>query len=208
VAVSAWKEGGSGDHVVVVYRGSGAVWEAVRVIGGGFGCPGSRDGQLKMPYGLRFKRDGSVICVADCYNSRASVFRVGDGGFVRHMATGLRGPRDVEEVEGGWLVACYGSDTVEFVSDGDGSDIGRPSLGGHGSGDGEFDVPVALATMPGVGLVVREYYNDGRLQVFATPDAMAMYTNMSGIRIAWMSTCVRAVFNRRANMLSGHWCRW
>jgi hypothetical protein len=39
VAVSAWAKTNSGDHVVVVYRGShgGAVWEAVRVIGGGFG---------------------------------------------------------------------------------------------------------------------------------------------------------------------------
>jgi hypothetical protein len=116
-------------------------------------------------------------------------------------------PTDVEEVKGGWLVACsYHLHTVEFVSDGDGGDIGRLSLGkaggGRGSGDGEFHYPVALATVPGLGLVVRELSNDGRLQVFATPDAMAMYTNMSGIRIAWMSTCARAVFNRRANMLS------
>jgi hypothetical protein len=123
------------------------------------------------------------------------------------MATGQNSyPRDVEEVEGGWLVACEGWDTVEFVCKGVGGDIGRPSLGRTGSGDGEFDYPFALATVPGLGLVVREY--DGRLQVFATPDTMAMYTNMSGIRIAWMSTCVRAVFERRASMLSGHWCRW
>ena len=38
VAVSAWKENDSGDHVVVVYRGSGAVWEAVRVFGAGSGA--------------------------------------------------------------------------------------------------------------------------------------------------------------------------
>jgi hypothetical protein len=101
---------------------------------------------------------------------------------------------------------------VEFVSDGVDGDIGRCYLGkaggGWGSADGEFDFPVALATVPGIGLVVREHFNGGRLQVFATPDAMAMYTNMSGIRIAWMCTVARAVFNRRANMLSGHWCRW
>ncbi len=59
VAISAWKEMRSGDHVVVMYRGSGAVWEAVRVIGGGFGGPGSCDGQLSMPLGLRFSGDGS-----------------------------------------------------------------------------------------------------------------------------------------------------
>jgi hypothetical protein len=212
VAVSAWKGCSSGDHVVHLYRGSGAVWEAVQVIGGGFGGPGSRDGQLKWPYGLRFNRDGSAICVADYYNDRASVFRVGDGGFVRHMATGLRGPFDVEEVEGGWLVACINSHSVEFVCDGVDGDIGRPFLGkaggGRGSEDGEFWYPVALATVPGLGLVVRELKNNGRLQVFATLDTMAMYTNMSGIRIAWMCTVARAVFNRRANMLTAHWCRW
>ena len=220
VAVSAWKEFSSGDHVVVVYRGGGAVWEAVRVIGGGFRGPGSRDGKLHRPYGLRFNRDGSAICVAEAENGRASVFRVCDGGFVRHIATGLRIPYDVEEVEGGWLVACISgrlvaggesANTVEFVSDGVGGDIERPSLGkaggGTGSGDAEFNGPVALATVPGLGLVVRELYNGGRLQVFATPDAMTMYTKMSSIRIAWMSTVARAVFNRRA-LLKGHWRRW
>ncbi len=117
VAVSAWKKSGSGDHVVVVYRGShgGAVWEAVRVIGGELGGPGSGDGQLHRPYGLRFSGDGSTVCVADPCNGRASVFRVDDGGFVGHIATGLDSPRDVEEVEGGWLVACWASHSVEFV---------------------------------------------------------------------------------------------
>ncbi len=170
VAVSAWKEVGSGDHVVVVYRGSGTVWEAVRVIGGRFGGPGSHDGQLKMPYGLRFSRDGSVICVADFANNRASMFHVADGGFVRHVATGLDCPHDVEKVEGGWLVACYGSHTVEFVCDGVGGDGGgRPSLGkaggGSGRGDGEFVGPTALAVVPGLGLVVLEWWGE-RLQVF------------------------------------------
>ncbi len=170
VAVSAWKEGNSGDHVVVVYRGSGAVWEAVRVIGGGFGGPGNRDGQLHGPFGLRISGDGSGVCVADYRNGRASMLRVGDGGFVRHMAMGLSGPFDVEEVEGGWLVACWDSHTVEFVCDGVGGDGGgRPSLGkaggGSGSGDGEFRWPTALAVVPGLGLVVRELGNP-RLQVF------------------------------------------
>ncbi len=125
---------------------------------------------MKIPYGLRFSGDGSGICVADVSNDRASVFRVTDGGFVRHMATGLSFPWDVEEVEGGWLVACEVSHNVEFVGDGVGGDGGgRPSLGraggGRGSGDGEFDGPAALAVVAGRGLVVREWGND-RLQVF------------------------------------------
>jgi hypothetical protein len=199
VVVSAWKKYHSGDHVVVVYRGSGAVWEAARVIGGGFGRPGSRGGQLSMPYGMRFSGDGSGVCVADSCNGRASVFRVGDGGFVRRMATRLSYPNDVEEVEGGWLVVCEGSHTVEFVGDGIGGGGGRPSLGkaggGYGSGDGEFYNPTALAVVPGLGLVVREAGNR-RLQVFATPDAIAMAA-MSPCRVAWMGVVARAVLRRR-----------
>jgi hypothetical protein len=195
VAVSTWKKRESGDHVVVVYRGSGAVWEAVRVIGGGLRGPGTLDGQLTVPRGLRFSGDSSNICVADWFNGRVSVFRVGDGGFVQHMATGLSGPMDVEEVEGGWLVACSGSHTVEFVGDDGAGGGGRASLGkaggGNGSGDGEFSWPTALAVVPDLGLVVREW-NSGRLQVFATADTIAMAA-MSPDRVAWMTAVARSL---------------
>jgi hypothetical protein len=202
VAVSTWMAPYS-DHVVVVYRGSGVVWEVVRAIGGGFGGPGHHDGQLQWPMGLRFCGDGSRICVVEYGNSRVSVFRVDDGGFVGHMATGkrLNGPFDVEEVEGGWLVACRNSHRVEFVGevefvgDADGGDGDRwPSLGKCGRRDGEFWYPAALAVMPGLGLVVRE--DDGRrLQVFATPDILAMAT-MSCMRAAWLVAVGRAVLRR------------
>jgi hypothetical protein len=206
VAISSWKKERSRDHVVVVYTGSGAVWEAVRVIGGGFGGPGSRDGQFSIwfsrPYGLRFSGDGSSICVADCGNDRASVFRVDDGGFVRHIATELSSPFDVEEVEGGWLVACWDLHRVEFVCDGyGGGGGGRPSLGKadgrYGPGDGEFDCPAALAVVPGLGLVVRECIG-GRLQVFATPDTIAMAA-MCPVRMAWMTVVARGVLRRQSS---------
>jgi hypothetical protein len=75
------------------------------------------------------------------------------------VATGLGGPWDVEECEGGWLVACYDSDTIEFVGgDVDGGGVGRARLG-------KFWDPSALALVPGLGLVVRER-NYGRFQVF------------------------------------------
>jgi hypothetical protein len=107
----------------------------------------------------------------------------------------------VEEVEGGWLVACYNSHTVKFVSDGVGGAGGRrPSLGkaggGYGIGDGDFWGPTALAVVPGLGLVVRELCNGGRVQVFATPDAIAMAA-MSPCRVAWMAAVARAVLRRR-----------
>jgi hypothetical protein len=139
--------------------------------------------------------------VADCDNSRASVFRVCDGAFVKHIATGLNGPWDVEEAEGGWLAACDGSHTVEFLGHGaaaSGDEGGRPSLGkaggGDGSRDGEFNFPVALAVVPFLGLVVRELGNR-RLQVLATPDTIAMAA-MSPVRVAWMAVVARAVLRR------------
>ncbi len=65
-------------------------------------------------------------------------------------------------------MACAGSHTVEFVCD-VGYGGGRPSLGkaggGAGSEDGELHGPTALAVVPGLGLVVREWDNR-RLQVF------------------------------------------
>jgi hypothetical protein len=162
VAVSAWKRQRSGEHVVRVFEGSGAMWTVVRVVAGGFGGPGRADGQLNRPHGLRFTGDGTGLAVADAGNSRVSVFCVEDWSFVRHVVTGLDGPIDVEESEGGWLVACIGSDIIQFVGGG----VGRARLGSKGSGDGEFSCPSALALVPGLGLMVREYGNHGRLQVF------------------------------------------
>ncbi len=166
VAVSAWKKVDSGDHVVHVFEGSGAMWTAVRVVGGGFGGPGRAAGQLCWPHGLRITSDGTELAVADAGNDRVTVFRVEDGSFVRHVATGLRAPYDVEESEGGWLVACWGSNTIEFVGgDVGGGGVGRARLGKWGVGDGEFIDPSTLALVPGLGLVVREHYNM-RVQFF------------------------------------------
>ncbi len=187
VAVSAWKEAGTGDHVVRLFEGSGASWTVVRVIAGGFGAPGSADGQLKNPFGLRFTGDCMGLAVAEFSECRVSLFRVEDGSFVRHVATGLRGPFDVEECEGGWLVVCVGSHTIEFV-DGDG--VGQARLGREGSDD------VALALVPGLGLVVRQVGGRGCFQVFATSDTIAM-ASMSPLRVAWMAAMARGLGRRR-----------
>ena len=191
VAVSGWKNWEGGDHLVHIYRagtGGGSHWTKMRVIGGGIG---GLDGQVQQPIGLRFSEDGSTICVADYVNGRVSLFRVSDGEFVRHIATELDGPRDVEVIEGGWMVACWGSDAVEFVCDG-----GRPFLGrtdgGSGSVDGEFYGPAALAVVPGLGLVVRQW---GRLQVASTLDILAMRA-MSDVRVGWMTATYRAIVHR------------
>jgi hypothetical protein len=200
VAVSTWKGVTHSEHTVQVYRDYGGVgldWELVQVLGAGFGVPGSRDGQLALPHGLRFSRDGTAICVAELANRRVSLFRVGDGSFVRHVVMGQGRPNDVEEVEGGWLVACTGSNSVEFI--GGGEDAGRRATLGtsrDGSRDGKLCGPSALAVVPGLGLVVRERDGGrhGRVHVFASPDDVAMAT-MSPVRVAWMVIVVKG-------------CRW
>jgi hypothetical protein len=118
---------------------------------------------------------------------------------------------DVEDCEGGWLVACPYS--IEFVTGdvdgggagrvklgkrgrGDGGGACRPRLGKYGSGDGEFKGTSALALVPGLGLVVRESLN-GRLQVFTVYDGVAM-ASMSASRVAWMVAVARGIALRWA----------
>jgi hypothetical protein len=175
--------------------------------------------QLNMPLGLRFAVDGVGLVVADFKNNRVSMFNVEDGSFVRHVATGLASPRDVEECAGGWLVACIGSDTVEWVRDGvrdvvtgggvestgdgsacgcadvsfDGGDfVGRARLGGGGSEGAVLDLPAALALVPGLGLVVREFGTEGQVRFFTSPDTIAMAC-MSTSRVGWMVAVARAI---------------
>jgi hypothetical protein len=135
------------------------------------------------------------------------MFRVDDGKFVRHIATGLSNPVDVEEVEGGWLVACRvdpeygvrhfaGSCRAGGVSTGD----GLPCLGSLGAPDEWYTVPVGLAVVPGLGLAVRERGTGsgmrGCVRVFARPQDIAM-APMSTLRVAWMVAVWRAVATHR-----------
>ena len=110
----------------------------------------------------------------------------------------------MEECKGGWLVACGGSvDTIKFVGDGaggesgDGDGDGRvlATIGRQGKRDGEFNIPSALALAPGLGLFVREYFNYGRVQVLATPHAIAMAA-MSSARMAWVVAVIRGIASR------------
>jgi DNA-binding beta-propeller fold protein YncE len=152
-AVSAWKCWNKGAHVVHVFEGAGAVWEPLRIVGAGFG-PG--DGQLSQPYGLRFTADGEGIAVADHENNRVSAFLVADGSFVEHVVVGVRSPRDVAEVQGGWLVASHASNTVVLASQ------GLPAL----TLAGDLINPTALALAPGPALFVRELGVSGHVHVF------------------------------------------
>jgi hypothetical protein len=60
--------------------------------------------------GLRFTPDGQHIVTAENSNSRLSMFRVSDGGFMKHIATGVvaDGDKDVQFALNGELhVADY-----------------------------------------------------------------------------------------------------
>ena len=222
VAVSTWPGPGVGDHVVRLYQGATTTtgnwpsWTQVCVLGAGFGRPGSAPGQLDRPFGLRLASDGSELAVADAGNGRVLLFRVGRrrGTFVRLAAAGLGSPMDVEGCEGGWLVACHGSSAVRFAGGGLLGDrvlstgrLGVAPLGFPGYGSGKLLSPIALALVPGLGLLVRDSAPDGarlsggsgsgsgRVQVFAPPDVLAMCT-MSPCRLGWMLSVYRACLLR------------
>ncbi len=190
MAVSAFNRRDSGDHVVHVFEGSGAMWNAVSVVAGGFGRPGSAHGQLREPCGLRFTGDGTGLVVVDRGNGRLSLFRVEDWSFARHIATGLTYPLDVEVCEGGWLVACcHSHTTIEFVGCDVDNGVGAVTLKRYGKQDKDICFAFALALVPHLGLVVRSFnvrgFKAGLLQLFTTPDAVAM-ASMTAVRVGWM----------------------
>ena len=168
----------SSPHVVQVYKGSGAEWTLARVIAGVYNAD---------IWGLRFAADGTGLAVVDRHHGRLSLFCVEDGSFVRDVATGLELPIEVEDcAEYGWAVSCWRTYAITFV----GGIRHQASLGKRGKADGEFILPSALAWVPGLGLVVREYCSS--LQFFATPDDIAM-ASMSCAKTTWMATVARAM---------------
>jgi len=192
VAVSAHRVRERGDHVIQLFEGGGATWTPVRVLGGGLGLA---DGQLQGPWGLRFADDDdlAVIVVADMCNRRVSMFRVSDGSFVRQVALDIPYPVDVEEFGNGWLVGtavilpfCMyvvgNGRTTKTLESAQGSCACLATVRNVGLVVGSH------ATVRNIGLVERE----GRVQVFATYDAIAMAA-MSVERVQWMAVVARGI---------------
>ncbi len=147
-----------------------------------FGSRGSGPGQLDFPRGVRLlvgcPTGASSLIVADLGNHRLCVFGL-NGEFVRAMGSkeqGLSYPYDVLESIDGFIVANYEANNLVKVSSG-GEVVGV--YGKHGSWDGEFDCPSALAALPDGGLVVREFWCR-RFQVFRG----------LGLRVEWITACV------------------
>ena len=208
VNVRPWRPGWSkiGDSKVVLFEGSGASWVQVREVNN-LGCgPELADGRLYDSTGLRFTRDGTGLVVANNGSASVSILRVQDWTFERHVVAhpkeSMMSKRfvDVEECEGGWLVAYsmfgdgHDHGAVVFVDD---EGVSRATMGTSGSEIGEFTVLDSLTLVPGLGLVTREFFDNGRVQVFATPDVVAMGA-MSHMLVAWMVAVARGVASRAA----------
>jgi DNA-binding beta-propeller fold protein YncE len=128
------------------------------------GLSGSGSRQLSGPFGVRFTADGARVAVADRDNKRIAVLSV-DGSLVGHVLTPGIEPCDVEEVQGGWLVATgFEGSSVALV----------PAVGGEpvalvrgveGSRKGQLNGVFSFALVPGLGLLVPDRFND-RFQVF------------------------------------------
>jgi hypothetical protein len=185
VAVVA--SGADASRVVMVYQGSGgSSWTLVRELRAGNGIVS----------GVRFSRqwDGALY-ITDVRMRFVLVVCIADDT-VQRTIPGTQ-IKDVEEVEGGWLVVFGTLDDVLFVPE-DVAVQPLPLLECFGR---TWHGTVSMATVPGLGLIVREYGGfhgtGGRMQLWSTPDLVAMAC-MSPLRVAWMwavvntTTCIRS----------------
>jgi hypothetical protein len=220
VAVSCWDVEGSPHHIVRLFTGGGCAWSVIRTVGWMTG------GELRMPSGLKFSRDGRHLAVCNTGKGCLSIFNVATGScrhfnkrgpvYPRHphpSLDGLDAQADVEEHSGRWLMTDSDSGSVQCwdVGVGMGTDgyeagcvgVGVPqrpcSLGGFGVQEGQLRWPTAVAVVPGLGIVVRDLR---RVQVFALPDDIAM-SRMSLPRLAWMSVCYRARIRGKRHEMDG-----
>jgi hypothetical protein len=153
VAVTCW---GPGRDSVEVFRRTDPEWVPHRTIDGG--------SHLRAPHGLRFTSDGRGVVVANRNARCVSLFDVTDGSFARDLCTECSAPTDVHEVQGGWLVANLSMTAFQDVQIIEGDTVRRCTFD-LGVGDEGYMMsdPVALAVLPGLGLLIREWGNGVKL---------------------------------------------
>jgi hypothetical protein len=136
--------------VALFHAGTRALLRAIAV-----GTPAARQAPQAWLKGLRLTADGRRVAVADFSNCCVHVHSVGDGSLVARVPAPRVYPHDVEEVEGGWLLASssLGVCRVEGeAGDGAATPAGLPPVV-----TGVVDcVPAvtAMAMLPGVGLAI------------------------------------------------------
>jgi hypothetical protein len=161
-----------GDTLAVgtgVFRGtiellSYASGALIRSIGSSGSGPGQIGAQCA---GLCFTPDGQFIVSAEFKNERLSMFRVSDGGFVKHIGAGVvaDGSKDVQFAPNGELLLadCNSHRVCVFSAD---NDTLLRTWGTQGSADGQYEYryPTALALADSKLFVLDRF--GGRVQVF------------------------------------------
>ncbi len=130
------------------------------------GSRGSGPGQIAdCCVGLCFSLDGRFIVAAECNIKRLSMFRVSDGGFVKHIGAGVVSDfyNDVQFAPNGDLLVADSANHRVCVFSTDGDTLLR-TWGTRGSADNQFQCPTALA-LADFKLFVLEF-RSGRVQVF------------------------------------------
>ncbi len=130
------------------------------------GSKGSGPGEIgDACEGLCFTPDGQFIVAAEYKNKRLSMFRVSDGGFVKHIGAGVvaDGYKDVQYAPNGeLLVADFGKHRMcVFSADGDRL---LHTWGTQGTADGQLNAPIALALVDSKLFVLD--HESARVQVF------------------------------------------
>jgi DNA-binding beta-propeller fold protein YncE len=130
------------------------------------GSSGSWPRQIGHFYtGLRFTPDGQFIVAAEHMNERLSMFRVSDGGFVKHIGAGVvaNGMKDVQFAPNGELLVADSQNHRVCVFSADGDTLLR-TLGTQCFADGQYEYPTALALADSKLFVL--YRDIARVQVF------------------------------------------
>ncbi len=132
-------------------------------------CGDSESAPLVLPRGLRVftNAGGEFVVVADYGKDCLSLWRGSDGSFVRDVTPSMgsiQKPRDVEVVDGGFLVTCGAPNRLVKL----GGDGGCEVLCTDGASQGQLSAPWALSLLSDGLVVVREDGTGGRFQVMGT----------------------------------------
>jgi tripartite motif-containing protein 71 len=134
----------------------------IRTFGSRGRGPGQIGGQCEA---LRFTPDGRFIVAVEYWDTRVSMFRVSNGGFVKHIGAGVLsdGNKDVQFTSSGELLVADSRNHRVCVFSADGDTLLR-TWGTKGSADGQFQHPSALVLV-GSKLFVLDY-SSARVQLF------------------------------------------